>query len=74
MVFKGKGKFLYSAVSSQDCSKLLTIYSLAEVFNQTPSGLLRETMLQLMGKDYFYTKPPLSTTRYSFIQLSNGAM
>ena len=37
----GKGKFLYSAVSStQNCSNHFTIYSLADLFKQTPSQLL----------------------------------
>ena len=39
-LFVMKGKFLYSAVSSpQDCSKHLTLYSLADLFNQTTSKL-----------------------------------
>ena len=38
---KGKGKFLCSAVSNpQDCSKRFTLYSLADLFNQTPSQLI----------------------------------
>ena len=70
---KGKGEFLYSAVSNpQDYSKRFTLYSLADLFNQTPSRLLWEAssyMLQLMCKDCLYTYPPLSVAMYSFIQL-----
>ena len=69
-----KGEFLYSAVSSpQDCSKPFTLYSLTDLFNQTPSQLLCETsshMLQLMREGCSYTYPPLSIVTYSFIQLS----
>ena len=40
---KSKRKFLYIAVSRpQDCSKHFTLYSLADLFNRTPSQLLRE--------------------------------
>ena len=47
--------------------------SLADLVNQTPSQLLWEAssnMLQLMREGCSYTYPPLSTARYSFIQLS----
>ena len=43
------------------------------MFNQTPFQLLWEAsshMLQLMCEGCSYTYPPLSITRYSFIQLS----
>ena len=52
---------------------LLHFTSLTDLFNQTPSQLLWEAsshMLQLMHKGCSYTYPPLSTARYSFIQLS----
>ena len=58
-----KGKFLYSAVSSTQ-----------DLFNQTPSHLLWEAsshMLQLMHEGCWYTYPPLSIAKYSFIQLEN---
>ena len=59
-----KGKFLYSTVSSpQDLRyywSTLHITSMADLFTQTPSRLLWEAS----------TYPPLSITRYSFIQLS----
>ena len=47
--------------------------SLTNLFNQTPSRLLREAsshLLQLMRECCSYTYPPLSIARYSFIQLS----
>ena len=47
--------------------------SLTDLFIQTPSRLLWEAsshMLQLMRKGCSYTYPPLSTARYSFIELS----
>jgi len=47
--------------------------SLTDLFTQTPSRLIWEAsshMLQLMHKGCLYTCPPLSTARYSFIQLS----
>ena len=47
--------------------------SLTDLFTQTPSRLLWEAsshMLQLMREGCSYTYPPLSTARYSFIQLS----
>ena len=40
---KSKGKFLYSAVPNpQGCSKRFTLYSLADLFNRTPSLFLWE--------------------------------
>ena len=47
--------------------------SLTDLFTQTPSRLLWEAsshMLQLMREGCSYIYPPLSMTRYSFIQLS----
>ena len=42
-MFKGKGLFLYSVVSSpRDCSKRFTLHPLADLFISTPSRLLWE--------------------------------
>ena len=46
---------------------------LTDMFTQTPSRLLWEAsshMLQLIREGCSYIYPPLSTVRYSFIQLS----
>ena len=51
----------------------LHFISLTDLFTQTPSQLLWEAsshMLQLMCEGCSYTHPPLTITRYSFIQLS----
>ena len=68
------GKFLYSAVSNPpDCSKQFTLYSLADLFNQTPSQLLWEASSHaaINAQTLFIHKyPPMSITRYSFTQLS----
>ena len=56
---KREGKFLYSTISyPQDSSEHLTLYSLAEQFNQTPFcfvlGSIEIYMLLLMWEDYSY--------------------
>ena len=66
---KSKSNFLYSAVSSPQCA--LHFASLTDT--QTPFWLLWEAsshMLQLMREGCSYTYPPLSITKYSFIQLN----
>ena len=69
-----KGKFLYSAVSGhQDGSEHFTLYSLADKFNQTPSQLLCEAFKHAAinaQRLLIHKYPPLSTARYSFIELS----
>ena len=54
-------------------SALNFIWTLTDLFTQTPSRILWEAsshMLQLMHGDYSYTYPPLSIVRYSVKQLS----
>ena len=48
------------------------LYSLADLFNRTPSQLLLEVlvMLQLMCEDFVHKYPPQAITRYSNTQLS----
>ena len=69
---KGKGKFLYSAVSSpQDHSKRFTLYFPDRpVQSDTISASLGSIQPHLMGEGCLYTYPPLSIARYSFIKLS----
>ena len=70
---KGKGMFLYSAVSSPwDCSKRFTLHS-----QQTCSfhchfdfSGKHSAMLELLREDYSFRYSPLSVARYSFTQLS----
>ena len=50
-----------------------TSYSLADVFNLTPSRLLWETSSHAAvnaQRLFIYKYPPMSIARYSFIQLS----
>ena len=69
-----KCKLLQSAVSSpQACSKRFTLYSLADLFTQTPSRVLHETFSHAAPNSRrlpVHTYSPLSIARYSFIQLS----
>ena len=66
-----KGMFLYSAVfRPQDRSKRFTLYSLADLFIQTPFRVLWEAsshMLQLMREGCSYNYTSLSIARYSCI-------
>ena len=63
---KGNGMFLYSAVSSPlDRSKRFTFHPLADLFIPTPTS-----HAAIPREDYSLTFPPLSTARYSFMQLS----
>ena len=63
---KGKGMFLYSAVSRQlDRSKRFTLHRL---FIPAPTQLLWEAFLPITRKEYSLTLPALSIARYSFIQ------
>ena len=52
--YKIKGKFLYSAVANpQDFSKRFTLYSLADLFNQTPYRIIwHSATRQLIREDY----------------------
>ena len=62
-----KGEFLYSTISNlHDCSKRFTLYSLVDLFNQTPSRLL----IAINAEDFVHKYSPLSIARCSFIQLS----
>ena len=71
---KGKGKFTYSAVSNpQGCSKRFTLYSLADLFNRTPSRPLWEAFSHVTinsQKLLVHIHSSLSIARYSFTQLS----
>ena len=63
---KGKGMFLYSAVSRQLArSKRFTLHRL---FIPAPTQLLWEAFLPITRKEYSLTLPALSIARYSFIQ------
>ena len=66
-----KCKFLYNAVSSpQDCSKHFTLYSLADLYNQTPYRLLWEAFshVEINARRHSHKYSPLSIARYSFVQ------
>ena len=71
---KGKRMFLYSAVSSPlDRSKRFTFVAPPgrPVHSDTNSASLGSILaMQQLRNDYSLTCPPLSTARYSFIQLS----
>ena len=75
----GEGKIKASSYIVQypvlrTAQSALHFTSLTDLFTQTPSRLLWEAsshMLQLMREGCSYTYPPLSTARYSFIQLSD---
>ena len=72
---KGKGMFLYSAVSSLlDRSKRFTLFAppgrpVHSDTNSASQGSIL-VMQQLRAKTKSLTSPPLSIARYSFIQLS----
>ena len=74
MLVKGKGAFLWSAVSSLwDWPMHFTLHPLVDPFIPTPSRVLWEAFsktLQLLREDYSFKYPPLSLAKYSFIQLS----
>ena len=58
-------------IVDQDCSKRLTLYSLANMFNGTPFRLLWEAPSDAAIKarrQFVHKYPSLSTTRYSFIK------
>ena len=72
---KGKGMFLYSAVSSPlDRSIRFTLFALlgrpvhSDTNSASPGSIL--VMQQLRATTKSLTFPPLSIARYSFIQLS----
>ena len=72
---KGKGSFLYSAVSSPlDRSKRFTHFASpdrpvhSDTNSASPGSILARQ--QLRAKTKSLTFPPLSIARYSFIQLS----
>ena len=72
---KGKGMFLYSAVSSPlDRSKRFTLFTFpdrpvhSDTNSASPGSIL--AMQQLCAMTKSFTFPPLSIARYSFIQLS----
>ena len=69
---KGKGMFLYSAVSIPlDRSKRFTSSPGRPVHSDTNSASLGSILvMQQLRNDYSLTCPPLSITMYSFIQLS----
>ena len=70
---RGEGEFSYSAKSSQDCLKRFTFYSLADLFNRTPSRLLWESSSHAAvnaPRLFVHKHPPLSRAMYSIIQLS----
>ena len=43
-------KYISTISSPQDCSKRFTVYSLADLFNQTPSQLLWEAATKMLGE------------------------
>ena len=69
-----KGKFLPIVVSdSEDCPKRFTLYSLADLFNHTPSRLLWEAFSHAAISSriiFVHIYSSLSRARYSFVQLS----
>ena len=69
-----KDKFFYIAVSiPQDCSKHFSLYSLADLFNGTPSRLLwgePSDAATNARKLFVHKYPPLPIARYSIIELS----
>ena len=72
---KGKGSFLYSAVSSPlDRSKRFTLFAFpgrpvhSDTNSASPGSILVRQQLRANTKSI--TCPPLSIARYSFIQLS----
>ena len=73
LVYKKASSFIAQYPALRTVQSALHFTSLTDLFTQTPSQLLWEAsshMLQFMHKGCSYTYPPLSTARYSFIQLS----
>ena len=71
-----RAEVLYSAVySHKECSKRFTLFSLANLFNQTPFRLLWEVPSHVVintRRLFVHKYPPLLTIgRYPFIQLSD---
>ena len=64
-----KGMFLYSCVQSFGLLKELYTSDLSFHCQLDFSGK-HSAMLQVLHEDYLFTYPPVSITRYSFIQLS----
>ena len=66
-------KLLYIVSNPQDCSQRFTVYSLADLFNQTTSHFLWEASSHtaINARRIFVHKyPPMSIARHSFIRMS----
>ena len=71
-LLKYKGKFLYSTISSpRDCSMRLTLYSLADLLNQTPSTSLEgstivycQVLFMKLNEHPILSAKPLCSTLY----------
>ena len=73
---KGKGMFLYSAVSGPyDCSKRFTLHPLVDLFIPRPSQLLWEVFSHAVvaaRRLLVHISTTVCIARYSFIQLSGN--